>query len=122
MTKQVAVRAGGDVRVDFGSMPVAAGPRPAPAELVVHVPAGAQLLVNDQPEDGPGEVRTLITPPLQPGRKYFYTLRLVGPGKNESKSRRIDLEAGRKVEVQFSVEVPPAATPRPDRALLRTGA
>src|SRR5438067_6855890 len=48
---------------------------PAPANLLVTLPADARLFVDDHETKSTSGERLLTTPDLQPGREYSYTLR-----------------------------------------------
>lgn len=46
-----------------------------PARIRVFIPAPAQLTIDDALTSQTGEERVFVTPPLQPGRKFTYTLK-----------------------------------------------
>jgi uncharacterized protein (TIGR03000 family) len=74
---------------------------PAPAQVTVNAPDGARLYV-----DGVlCAVRTFQTPSLQPGREYYYDLRveMAREGQAQTQSRRVSVAAGRQVTVDFSL-------------------
>jgi uncharacterized protein (TIGR03000 family) len=48
----------------------------APAKLKLFVPPLAELEIEGHKTKSKGETRTFITPPLVPGKKYMYTLKL----------------------------------------------
>jgi uncharacterized protein (TIGR03000 family) len=81
------------------------------ALLLVKVPAGAKLFLDDQPTASQGKSeRTIFTPTLQPGAKYSYNLRVeyqVG-GTTYSQTRQVSFQAGQTVEVNFATD---AGTP-----------
>jgi uncharacterized protein (TIGR03000 family) len=88
------------------------GPAPAPrktalqetssssARVTINLPAEARVWVDNVY----CPVRSFDTPTLEPGRKYFYTVRaeVVRDGQTVVQSRRIILSAGEAVNVNFS--------------------
>src|SRR5438067_10787450 len=48
---------------------------PAPATIVVFLPADARLTIDDTPTRSTSNLRAFVTPPLEPGKVYHYTLR-----------------------------------------------
>lgn len=104
---RVLVRAGEVSRVDFGDLRGGARVTPdaaaAPAHVTVRLPENARLFVDDVP--APRTARGgFDTPRLDPGKTYYYTLRAetTRDGKTRSESRRVELQAGRQVEVDFT--------------------
>jgi uncharacterized protein (TIGR03000 family) len=67
--------------------------RPLPAHLVVHVPANAEVFIDDAPTTQRGPMREYATPPLPPDRTFHYEVRAKWK------------EAGRVVERHQRVEV-----------------
>lgn len=67
-----------------------------PAYLRVHLPATAQLLIDGQPTKQLGAERLFVTPPLQAGRTYRYTLTFLPVKDNPSLVRMqvIEVRAG----------------------------
>jgi uncharacterized protein (TIGR03000 family) len=74
---------------------------PAPATVVVHLPADARLTVDDQPTRATSDERVFISPPLQPGQNYFYVLRaeLNRNGEKLTASQNVTVRAGQTSEV-----------------------
>lgn len=101
-TKDVAVWAGARVEVDFGAM--AAKPRAEAATLTVRLPAGAQFYVDGKLQEDKGETRTLTTPPLDLGKKFTYTLGVKRPGQDEVRTRQVEVEAGKHLEIDLADE------------------
>jgi uncharacterized protein (TIGR03000 family) len=98
-TQRVAVRAGQHTEVDFSDL--APGERET-ARVTVRLPRGATLYVDGLAFTSTGTRTVYETPRLQKGRVYFYTMeaRLEGePG--ESLKKRIQVEAGKDVTVDF---------------------
>jgi uncharacterized protein (TIGR03000 family) len=108
--QRVIVRASQVSRVDFGDLSSASAiqvkqePLPAPAHLTVRVPEKAQLFVDDVACPQKSGVRSFDTPQLEPGKTYHYTLRLetVEDGQKVAKTQRVELRAGKQVEVDFT--------------------
>jgi uncharacterized protein (TIGR03000 family) len=73
------------------------------ARVTVRLPADARLFVDDVLCPLTSGERTFTTPPLRTGRVYFYTLKaeVVRDGQTRSTSRRIDVEAGKELTVEF---------------------
>jgi uncharacterized protein (TIGR03000 family) len=80
-----------------------AGP-PATAKVTVHLPSDAKLFVDDVVCPLTSDWRSFDTPQLQPGQRYFYTIRAeaVRAGKTITQSQRVIVEAGKDVSVNFS--------------------
>lgn len=102
-SKRVTIRAGSVARIDFrdsvpGEVAVA-----APAEITVRLPAEARLFVDNKPCPLSSSVRTFTTPRLEPGRSFYYTLKaeVEQDGQTVVDSRRVVVQAGKKVEVSF---------------------
>jgi uncharacterized protein (TIGR03000 family) len=82
----------------------------APATIVVRLPADATLTVDDSSTRSTGDVRTFISPPLEPGREYTYTLRAVETrdGKKLERKRDVKVRAGQtsEVKIDFAEQIP----------------
>jgi uncharacterized protein (TIGR03000 family) len=106
-SKRVIVRAGAVTRVNFTDQNSAGTVRPeekpAPARVTVQLPTDARLLVDGVASPLTSSTRTFDTPALEPGRKYFYilTAEVVREGRPVSDSRRVLLQAGKEVKVDF---------------------
>jgi uncharacterized protein (TIGR03000 family) len=76
---------------------------PKPARLLVQLPEGAKLYVDDQPMTTTSAKRTFRTPELQPGQTYYYIVRaeLVRDGQTYNQTRQILLRAGDEVQTSF---------------------
>jgi uncharacterized protein (TIGR03000 family) len=59
-------------------------------------------------------VRSFNTPALQPGREYYYDLRveMVRDGQTQTQNRRVTVAAGRQVSVSFALPTPPSGVAR----------
>jgi uncharacterized protein (TIGR03000 family) len=76
----------------------------APATIVVSLPAGARLTVDGVPTRSTAAVRTLVTPALETGTNYVYTLRAeVGQGSDAvAQTRQVNVRAGETTQVPFT--------------------
>jgi uncharacterized protein (TIGR03000 family) len=76
---------------------------PAPAHVVVKLPAEARLFVDETACPLTSATRSFDTPNLQPGQVYYYTLRaeLTRGGRPVSESKRATLRAGQETVVEF---------------------
>jgi uncharacterized protein (TIGR03000 family) len=85
---------------------------PAPANLVVTLPADARLFVDDHETKSTSGERLLTTPDLQPGREYSYTLRaeVMRDGKVQQATQRVTVRAGQ--ETQVNIQLPEAVASR----------
>jgi uncharacterized protein (TIGR03000 family) len=81
------------------------GGRDRRARVLVELPAGVKLFVDETAVDEEGTRLTLVTPPLEPGRDYFYTLRAraVRDGKNYDLRKRVIVRA----DENSTVVIPP---------------
>lgn len=82
---------------------------PAPATIVVSLPADAKLFVDDAVTTSTTATRAFASPALEQGKDYFYTLKaeVVRDGKTYSASRRVAVRAGEETAV--TLEVPEVA-------------
>jgi uncharacterized protein (TIGR03000 family) len=78
---------------------------PAPARLLVRLPADARLTIDGEPTRSPGDTRRFVSPPLQPGRRYVYVLRaeLVRDGRTVAETREVPVQAGEESEVTLTL-------------------
>jgi uncharacterized protein (TIGR03000 family) len=85
-----------------------------PAQITVHLPAEAKLWVNGVSCPLTSDTRTFDSPALQAGKRYAYTLRaeMVRDGQTVSQSQRVELAAGRQVDVTFDNLSPASVTRR----------
>jgi len=79
--------------------------------VTVRLPADAQLWVDNFQPTLTGAVRVLMTPPLQPGQSYHYTVkaRWDDNGRPVLQERVVNFQAGGDVTVDFTQPEPPAA-------------
>jgi uncharacterized protein (TIGR03000 family) len=92
-----------------------------PATLVVRMPAPAAqavLMVDDTPTKQTGAERRFVSPPLEPGRDFSYTLSVTWEPNNYTKitrTRKISVRAGQETVADLR-----AADPKdPDKIVIR---
>jgi uncharacterized protein (TIGR03000 family) len=75
----------------------------AAATIVVRLPADATLTVDDAATRSTGSLRTFVSPPLDSGKEYSYTLRAeeMRDGKKAVRKRDVKVRAGQTSEVNF---------------------
>jgi uncharacterized protein (TIGR03000 family) len=78
--------------------------QPDKARLIVELPAGAKLYVDDQLSKNTSERRVFNTPPLEKGQQYYYILRaeMEKDGKTYSDTKRVLVSAGAEVTAKFT--------------------
>src|SRR5205814_4611871 len=86
------------------------------ALFVVTVPADARLLAEGREIPGQGPVRTFVSPPLEPGRDYYYDLviEVDRGGKILRAQESVRFQSGKTANVSFGE--PKAETPPPPPA------
>jgi uncharacterized protein (TIGR03000 family) len=69
---------------------------PAPATIVVELPADAKLLIDNEATTSTGSSRVFTSPTLNPGKEYHYTLKaeLVRDGKPVKAEKVVTVKAG----------------------------
>lgn len=85
------------------------------ALVIVDLPADAHLYLEGKLTQGDASLRAFITPELEMGASYSYTLRVefTRQGRTESQTRQVYFRAGNQVRVNFnSTEPMPAAAAR----------
>jgi uncharacterized protein (TIGR03000 family) len=77
----------------------------APATILVNLPGDARLTIDGASTSSTQEMRTFISPPLQPGREYQYTLRaeVTRDGKKVERTREVTVRAGQQSQVTFDL-------------------
>jgi uncharacterized protein (TIGR03000 family) len=82
----------------------------APATIVVSLPAEARLMIEGEETRSTSGDRTFVSPPLQPGKTYYYSLKaeVERNGKKETASQNVEVRAGQesRVTLQFPGETP----------------
>jgi uncharacterized protein (TIGR03000 family) len=76
----------------------------APARLIVQLPADARLFVEDQPTTSRSAERTFVTPALQPGYVYTYSVRaeIMRDGQRHIETKKVNVTAGNDSQLSFS--------------------
>jgi uncharacterized protein (TIGR03000 family) len=76
---------------------------PAPGHVVVNLPEDARLTVDDVACPLTSARRAFNTPDLQPGRTYFYVLKVeaMRDGQTVTQSKRVTVRAGEETTVEF---------------------
>jgi uncharacterized protein (TIGR03000 family) len=71
------------------------------ATITVHLPADANLTIDGQPTRSTSGTRTFVSPPLEPGKTYTYTLRaeINRDGQPRDVKKTINVQAGRPTDV-----------------------
>ncbi len=69
---------------------------PAPATIVVSLPADAKLTIEDHATSSTSEMRTFVSPPLEPGKAFEYTLKaeLSRGGQAQTTTTKVTIRAG----------------------------
>jgi uncharacterized protein (TIGR03000 family) len=95
------------------------GQRRQPAVIVVHLPdEEAELTVSGERTRQVGIRRRFTSPPLQPGKEYFYTLTATWEPNNYTtitRTRKVYVRAGQRSEADLRAKDPK----RPDDILIR---
>ena len=78
-------------------------PPPAKAKVILKTPADASLYVDGQPLKTNSTTPGFTTPALDHGQQYFYNVRaeVVRGGKIQSESKRVTVQAGDEVTINF---------------------
>jgi len=81
------------------------------ATIVVTLPADAKLYFDNAPTTSKSERREFVSPALQTGTEYSYTLKaeIVRDGKTEIKTEKVIVRAGAQASVSFSFPTTVAA-------------
>ena len=76
----------------------------APATIVVSLPADARLIVDGTLTTSTSERRTLVTPNLEFGSDYVYTMvaEVVREGRTASQTQQVTVRGGQTANVQFN--------------------
>jgi uncharacterized protein (TIGR03000 family) len=82
---------------------------PAPATVVVSLPAEAKLTVDGTPTVSTSALRRFVSPALEQGQEYYYEFKaeIVRDGKAVTVSRKVAVRAGE--ETQVAIEAPLAS-------------
>jgi uncharacterized protein (TIGR03000 family) len=76
---------------------------PAPATIIVTLPAEAKLLIDDAATTSTTARRVFVSPTLEPGKEYFYNLKVefVRDGKTLNAAKKVSVTAGNETTVNF---------------------
>jgi uncharacterized protein (TIGR03000 family) len=98
---QAPVRA---AQAAVGSVAAPASPD-AVAHIRVRVPPGAELWFDDTKMPQAGPVRQFRTPPLTPGKGYYYAVRArwITDGREDSQTRTVFVAPGDVIDLDFPV-------------------
>jgi len=79
---------------------------PAPATIVVSLPADARLTFDGAATEARSALRTFLSPPLERGQAYYYTVRAetVRNGQTLSTTKQVVVRAGQ--ESRVALEIP----------------
>jgi uncharacterized protein (TIGR03000 family) len=96
--RKVKLRAGESVEVDFSDLYAKAA-----ARVTIVMPEDAKLIVENVTYPQGTSKRTFETPDLEAGRHYTYTMRAEAnrDGRLLKQEKRVDVEAGKNVTVEF---------------------
>lgn len=72
------------------------------ATLIVEMPADARLTIDGTETQQRGQTRTFVTPPLQPGKEYTYTLKASGSGGQDA-SKQVTVRPGQETRVSLDM-------------------
>lgn len=77
------------------------------ATLVVNLPADASLTIDGNATKATSTRRIFVSPALEQGKQYYYTLKAkaMRNGKEEVITKRVDVAAGRTINVQLDLPV-----------------
>jgi uncharacterized protein (TIGR03000 family) len=89
----------------------AAATAPAAAKVIVSLPADAKLTANDKATVTASDRREFVTPALERGKSYSYTLKITveRDGKTIEEAKKIVVRAGELTKVNFELPVATAS-------------
>jgi uncharacterized protein (TIGR03000 family) len=73
------------------------------ATVAVEIPSGATFTINSHEINVPPADSVFVTPPLEPGKDYFYDCKVTvsRDGKNVTKTKRFRVHAGEVVRINY---------------------
>jgi uncharacterized protein (TIGR03000 family) len=85
---------------------------PAPATIIVTLPADARLTIDDAATTSTTERRVFVSPELAPGRDFHYTLKAEwkSEGKPVTVSKTITVTAGNETNVNLQADMASVAS------------
>jgi uncharacterized protein (TIGR03000 family) len=80
---------------------------PAPATIIVSLPAEAKLLIDDAATTSTSELRVFSSPSLEPGKDFYYTLKgdVERVGRTLTTTQYVKVRAGQETRVQLEFPV-----------------
>jgi uncharacterized protein (TIGR03000 family) len=110
--RRVIVRAGYTTNLDFSKLEPVAHEEARPSRITVRMPENGRLFVDGNPVTMTSPTRTFDTPRLEPGKSYYYTFKaeVVRDGKAQTEDRRVVVEAGKELTVDFTTMAEPRVT------------
>ncbi len=83
----------------------AAPPEGRPANIRVSVPTEASLTIDGRPTSSTSAIRRFVTPPLEEGKAYVYTMRaeFTRDGSTVTVERKVSVRAGQEIVVSLDV-------------------
>jgi uncharacterized protein (TIGR03000 family) len=83
---------------------------PAPATIIVSLPAEAKLTIDDAATKSTSATRVFASPTLETGKEYYYTLKaeITRDGKTVPVEKRVAVRAGE--ETRVTLEFPTATS------------
>lgn len=84
--------------------PATTAPAMDRATIVVQIPAGATLYVDDRKSTSGEAVRSFATPPVPAGKEFAYLMKaeVMRDGRPETLTQKVSFRAGEKITVDFS--------------------
>jgi uncharacterized protein (TIGR03000 family) len=84
---------------------------PAPATIIVSLPAEAKLLIDGNATTSTTTERVFVSPALDRGMEYYYTLKaeVVRDGKAEVRTEKVAVRAGEETRVNLQFATPTVA-------------
>jgi uncharacterized protein (TIGR03000 family) len=76
---------------------------PTPATIVVSLPAEARLTIDDHVTRSTSAVRTFVSPPLEPGKDFYYNLsaEVLRDNRPVTLNKRVTVRAGEEIRVML---------------------
>jgi uncharacterized protein (TIGR03000 family) len=101
-TPATTTPAGGTTKPEGGKEEVNA---PAPATIIVTLPAEAKLLIDNAPTTSTSNTRVFVSPSLTPGKEFHYELKaeVVRDGKTVTAAKTVAVRAGAETRVQIDM-------------------
>lgn len=98
-------RSEGTNKGEQGNRPPDEARNAAPASILVSLPADAKLTFDDAPTRSTSASRVFLTPPLERGKTFHYTLKAeaVRDGRSVTVSKQIDVRAGQETRVELTL-------------------